>query len=69
MNRRKDFIGAGADIKIDPETIKRMVNDKLNTDLLERRSYMKYKVFKTAAMAAALTAAFSLTAFAVFFLE
>lgn len=65
MNRRKNFIGVGADIKIDPENIKRMVNDKLNTDLLERRMYMKYKVFKTAAMAAALTAAFSITAFAV----
>ena len=69
MNRRFSFIGQelkfDTDLKIDAKNVKHIVNSRLNADLLERRIYMKGKVFRTAAAAAAVIAAFSATAFAV----
>lgn len=69
MNRRFKFIERefmiDSDLEIDSKDIKRIVNGRLNADLSERRDYMRYKVFKTAAIAAAITAVFSITAFAV----
>ncbi|MDD6484622.1 MAG: DUF4179 domain-containing protein [Clostridiales bacterium] len=51
------------DFKIDPADIKNRVNKTLNADLRERRLYMRYKILKTAVIAAAVTA---LTAVSVF---
>lgn len=52
-------------LKIDTSEVKRRVNSIINADLRERRSYMKYRVIKGAAVAAVLTAAFAASAFAM----
>lgn len=52
------------EIKIDAESVKNRVTEKLSADPAERKLYMKRKFLKTAAIAAALTAAFSVSVFA-----
>lgn len=52
-------------LKIDASHIKRRVNTVLNADLRERKMYMKYRILKGIALAAALTVAFSVSVFAM----
>lgn len=53
------------DLKIDSENIKNRVNTALKADLLERKQYMKYRIFKMGVIAAAMTAALATSAFAM----
>lgn len=52
-------------LKIDPSNIKNRVKNTLNSDLLERRMYMKYKIQKIAAIAASFAVLSGVSAFAV----
>jgi len=52
-------------LKINASDIKRRVNKKLNVDLQERKIYMKYKIFKTTAIAAVLIIISAVSVFAV----
>lgn len=52
-------------LKIEPSEIKSRVNETLNADSSERKIYMKYKLLKTAGMAAAITSLLVTTALAV----
>lgn len=52
-------------LKIDPSNIKNRVKHTLNSDLLERRMYMKYKIQKIAAIAASFAVVSAASAFAV----
>ena len=51
-------------LKIDSADIKSRVNRTLNADLRERKLYMKYKIFKTAIIAATVTAITAASVFA-----
>lgn len=53
------------EFKINPKDIKRRVNNTLNSDLHERKLYMKHKFFKTALIAASITAITAVSAFAI----
>lgn len=63
MDKRENIFCA--DMKIDPENIKKRVNDILDADLNERKMYMKGKIIKIIGTAAAAAAVFSMTAFAM----
>lgn len=69
LNREMGFSGfaefSNADIVVDPENVKRRVNDRLNADLSERKLYMRHKIFKTVAAAAAVTGLVATSAFAI----
>lgn len=52
-------------LKIDPSNIKSRVNKSLATDLRERKMYMKYRILRGAAIAAALSAALATSVFAM----
>lgn len=70
MSKRLDMLNReigfpDADITVNSEDIKRMVNERLNADPSERKLYMKYKIVKTIAAAAAITGLIATSAFAV----
>ena len=70
MNKRlnsliKDFELSEKDFKIDAKNIKKRVNASLNTDLNERKIYMKHKIFKVALAAAAITSVLATSVFAM----
>lgn len=52
-------------LKISQSDIKRRVRSALNTDLRERKMYMKYRIFKGTAVAAVLTLALATSVFAM----
>lgn len=53
------------DLKINSDNVKERVSKVLNADLRERKQYMKYRILKTAAVTAVLTAILATTAFAM----
>lgn len=63
LNREMGF--SDVDITVNSEDIKRVVNERLNADPSERKLYMKHKIFKTMAAAAAITGLVATSAFAM----
>lgn len=66
LNRLCDELEIDAvDLKINSKTVKQRVNSSLNEDLHEREIFMRYKVLKTSAIAAAITTITAVSAFAM----
>ncbi|MDO5396951.1 MAG: DUF4179 domain-containing protein [bacterium] len=70
MSKRLDMLNrdigfSDVDITVNSENVKRMVNERLNAEPSERKLYMKHKIFKAMAAAAAITGLVATSAFAV----
>lgn len=65
MSKRLNHLGISADLKFDTKKIKTRTNEILNANSEERNIFMKYKILKTVAIAAALTAALATSVFAM----
>lgn len=65
MSKRLKDLGTSVDLKFDTEKIKAQANEILNANSAERKIFMRYKILKTAATVAALTAALATSVFAM----
>lgn len=65
MRKRLKDLGVSVDLKLDTKKIKAQVDAALDVNSAERKIYMKYRILRGAALAAALTAVFSVSVFAM----
>lgn len=65
MSKRLNDLCTSVDLKFDSEKIKARTNEILNANSEERKIFMKHRIIKSVAIAAAITIVFSATVFAM----